>query len=167
MSSAYSIAQRTPLINGLFAGLACAIALTLTAGPALAQTADMERVEVRGRVVEAPVRYDVHASCNDLEGQLRGSLEKAWLRADHYGEVKVQFVVENGAVSAVQAKGISGRVASAVTYGVNRLDCSAQNTASAQLYRFSIDFIDPNARSRDTQTASAKHVGIRVAQLSR
>jgi hypothetical protein len=40
MSTAYSIAQRTPTINSLFAGLACAITLTLTAGPAMARPVD-------------------------------------------------------------------------------------------------------------------------------
>ena len=43
MSTRYSIAQRTPLLNSLFAGVACAISLTLTAGPALAAPGDLER----------------------------------------------------------------------------------------------------------------------------
>lgn len=41
MSTRYSIAQRTPALNTLFAGLACAIALALSAGPALAQSTEM------------------------------------------------------------------------------------------------------------------------------
>ncbi|WP_422012388.1 hypothetical protein [Roseateles sp.] len=40
MSTVYSIAQRTPALNSLFAGLACAIALALTAGPAMARPVD-------------------------------------------------------------------------------------------------------------------------------
>ena len=167
MSTAYSIAQRTFSLNSLFAGAACAIALALTAGPALAQSTDMGRVEISGRVVEAPLRYDVHASCNDIEGQLQSALESTWAHEARYGEVKVQFVMENGQVGAVQAKGISNIVARDVRTAVNRLHCGPQATASAQIYSFSVDFINPNSRPGDMQTANANRVGIRLAQLSR
>lgn len=167
MSFAYSLAQRTPLHNGLFAGLACAIALTLAAGPALAQAEGLERVEVRGRVIEAPARHDVHQACDDLEGQLQSALERTWAVEGRYGEVKVQLVMENGEVGAVQAKGISNRIAHDVRTAVNRLHCGPQATASAQIYRFSVDFVDPQAPAGDMQTAGSKRTGVRVAQLSR
>ena len=167
MSTRYSIAPRTPVLNGLFAGLACAVALTLTAGPALAQSTEMERVEVRGHVVEAPVRYDVHASCTDIEDQLQKPLAKAWYRGDGYGEVNVQLVMENGEVSAVQAHGISYAVAQDVRHAVRHLHCGPQAVAAAQVYRFSVDFVDPDAREGDMQTAATRRTGIRVSQLSR
>lgn len=167
MSAHYSVARRTPTLNSLFAGLACAIALALTAGPALAQSTEMERVEVRGHVVEAPVRYDVHASCAGIEDQLQRPLAKAWYREDGYGEVKVQFVMENGEISAVQAHGISMDVSGDVRRAVRNLHCGPQTVASAQVYRFSIDFVDPNAPESDTQTAGARRTAIRVSQVSR
>jgi hypothetical protein len=167
MSSPYSIAQRTPAFNRLLSGLACATALTLTVGPALAQSQDMERVEINGRVIEAPARYDVHAACDDLEAQLQGALERTWAVEGRYGEVKVQFVMENGDVGAVEAQGISRSVARDVRAAVNRLHCGPQTTASAQIYRFSVDFVDPRAPASDTATASGKPRGVRVALLSR
>lgn len=165
MSNHYSIARRSPALNGLLAGLACAISLTLTAGPAFAEPADLERVEVSGRVIEAPARYDVHAACSDLDGQLQSALGRIWQDEARYGEVKVQFVMENGEVAAVQANGISQKIARGVRHAVNKLDCGPRTVAAAQIYRFSVDFIDP--RLSDAQMAGAKPAGVRVAVLSR
>lgn len=153
-------------LNRLFAGLAGAAALTLAAGPALAQDADMDRVEVRGRVVHAPVRYDVHERCDDIDGQLQSALQRTWEREGRYGEVKVQFVMENGAVAGVQANGISHIVARDVRTAMYRLHCGPQATASAQIYRFDVAFIDPNA-PHDTTTANAKPGSVRISMLSR
>ena len=166
MPKSFSIGHRSLSLNSLFAGMACAITLTLTVGPALAQPTDMERVEVKGRIVEAPARYDVHTACNDLEGQLQSALERTWAVEARYGEVKVQFVMDNGEVSAVQAKGISNIVARDVRHAVNRLHCGKQTTAGVQVYRFSVDFIDPRAPASDTRTAR-KPGSVRVAVLSR
>ena len=132
MSVRYSIAQRTPSLNGLFASLACAITLTLTVGPALAQPADLERVEVKGHVIEAPARHDVLAACPDLATRLPGALDRAWHVHGRYGEVKVQFVMDNGAPEAVQAKGVSNLVAREVRNAVSRLDCGPQAVACAR-----------------------------------
>lgn len=165
MSTRYSLSRRSPALNGLFAGLACAITLALTAGPAFAEPADLERVEVSGRVIEAPARYDVHSACADLDGQLQSALGRIWEDEARYGEVKVQFVMENGEVAAVQAKGISQKIARSVRNAMNKLDCGPRTVAAAQIYRFSVDFIDPNRSS--TQMAGAKPAGVRVAVLSR
>lgn len=169
MSIAYSIAQRTPSLNSVFAGLACALALALTAGPALAETTGMERVEIHGRVVEAPVRYDIHASCHNLEGQLMGALEKTWLQANRYGDVNVQLVVENGRVSTAHARGISPVVAHEVRRAVGSLDCSVQQTAEAQVYRFNVEFVDPYQPRPEVMqgaVAIASPMSIRVAQIN-
>ncbi len=169
MSIAYSIAQRTPSLNSVFAGLACALALALTAGPALAETTGMERVEIHGKVVEAPVRYDVHANCHNLEGQLMGALEKTWLQVNRYGDVNVQLVVENGRVSAARARGISPVVAREVRRAVDRLDCSVQQTAEAQVYRFNVEFVDPYLPRPGVMqgaVAVASPMTIRVAQIN-
>ncbi|KQW41992.1 MULTISPECIES: hypothetical protein [unclassified Roseateles] len=167
MSIRYSIAQRTPSLNSLFAGLACAISLTLTAGPALAQTEEMGRVEISGRVVEAPIRYDVHANCQGIEDQLQSALDLTWLREGRYGEVKVQLALENGEVSGVEAKGISNIVARQVRNAVNRLDCGPQSTSGTQIYSFSVDFIDPAMPASAAQYAKAKRTGTRIALVSR
>lgn len=152
-----SAATSTP--RSLFAGLAL---LTLAAAPALAlaQAQALERVEIRGRVVETAPRYDVHAACKGLEDQLASALHKAWLEEGRYGEVKVQLLLENGRVDAAEAKGVSAAVSRKVRAAVHRLDC-AQQAAGTQVYRFSVDFVDPNPRyMRDTRTAGARAVRI-------
>jgi hypothetical protein len=166
MSRRYSIAQRTPSLNSLVAGLACAITLTLTVGPALAQSADLERVEIKGRVIEAPARYDVLAACPDIAARLPGALDRAWHVHGRYGEVQVQFVMDQGVPEAVQAKGISNLVAREVRNAVSRLDCGPQTVAGPQVYRFVVDFIDPY-QPRSTQTAAASSGVPRIALVSR
>ncbi|MGQ3052270.1 MAG: hypothetical protein ACT6S0_10845 [Roseateles sp.] len=167
MSNRYSIAQRTPSLNSLFAGLACIISLTLTAGPALAQTEEMGRVEISGRVVEAPIRYDVQANCKDIKDQLQDALSMTWLREARSGEVQVQFAIENGEVGGVEAKGISNKVAGQVRNAVNRLDCGQQSASGTQIYSFSVDFIDPDAPDSHARYAKAKQSGSRIALFSR
>lgn len=164
MSTRYSIAQRTPLQNSLFAGIACAITLILAAGPALAQSGDLERVEISGRVYEAPTRLDVRANCAHIEEQLQDALQPTWVRERRAGQVKVQLVMEGGEITAVKAKGISHTVERSVRHAVNSLHCGTQTTAGAQIYRFRVDFLDPYAQpaSSDTQTASAK-TSVRLA----
>ena len=166
MSIRYSIAQRTPSLNGLFASLACAIALTLTAGPAFAQSTDLERVEIKGRVVEAPARYDVLAACPEMTTWLQGALDRAWHVHGRYGEVKVQFVMDQGMPEAVQAKGISNLIAREVRNAVGRLDCGPQAASGPQVYRFIVDFVAPD-QPRSTQTAAASSGVPRIALLSR
>ncbi|HEY9106334.1 MAG TPA: hypothetical protein VIN58_06625 [Roseateles sp.] len=149
--------SRTTFNRSLFAGLA---ALTIAAVPALAQAAELERVDVNGRVVEATPRYDVHAACADLDEQLGKALYRTWLEEARYGEVKVQFVVENGRVEAADAKGISAAVARKVRSAMHRVDCS-QQTAGAQVYRFSVDFVNPNAPVDRSDARTAGVVRIR------
>lgn len=143
MSTRYSIAQRTPLHNSLFAGLACALTLTLTAGPALAAPGELERVQVSGRVVEAPVRYDVTAHCAGLEQQLQDALQTTWLRERMAGRVNVQFVMQGDEIEGVRARGMANRVERSVRKAVSELKCGPQATTEARVYRFRVDFIDP------------------------
>ncbi|MBV8033880.1 hypothetical protein [Roseateles sp.] len=160
----YSIAQRTPLLNGLFAGLACALTLALTAGPALAQTAGLDRVEISGHVIEAPARYDVRASCNAIDRQLQDSLQTTWDRERRTGQVKVQLVMDGGNITAVQAEGMSSSIERSVRHAINDLDCGQQASAGPQIYRFRIDFLDPDDRSQ--RTAGLTRAGYRIALLN-
>lgn len=170
MPTAYSIAQRTPALNGLFAGLACAVALTLTAGPALAQPGDLERVEISGKVFEAPTRYDVIESCSGIEQQLQEALEPAWLRNKMVADrVQVQFVMDGGEIAAVKAVGMTYPMARAVRQAVSRLHCGHSQT-TAGIYRFRVDFIDPygEPQRNDTLTASAgQPAALRIALATR
>lgn len=144
-----SASTSTP--RSLFAGLAV---LMLAAAPALSQAQALERVEIHGRVVETTPRYDVHAACKGLEDQLASALHKAWLEEGRYGQVKVQLVMENGRVDAAEATGVSGALSRKVRAAMHRLDC-AQQTAGTQVYRFSVDFIDPNPTFMgETRTAA-------------
>ncbi|KQV86492.1 MULTISPECIES: hypothetical protein [unclassified Roseateles] len=164
MSNRYSIAQRTPLLNSLFAGVACAVALTLTAGPALAAPGDLERVEVSGRVVEAPVRYDIHDACASLDRQLQDALQTTWENERRVGQVKVQIVIDGGEVTAVRTDGISNRIERTVRNAANMLECGPQKTAGAQIYRFRVDFIDPD--DRNNQQVAGAGRGYRIAMVN-
>ncbi len=163
MSTRYSIAQRTPLLNSLFAGIACAVTLTLTAGPALAAPGDLERVEVSGRVIEAPVRYDLHAGCATIDEQLQNALQTTWERERREGQVKVQVVMDGGDITAVKADGISNSVERSVRNAVNSLQCGQHAAAGTQIYRFRVDFIDPDDRRQ--RMAGATRAGYRLALL--
>lgn len=167
MSTRYSIAQRTPLLNSLFAGLACAATLALTAGPAMASPDSLERVEVRGKVIEAPVRFDVTASCAGIERQLQDALQTTWVRERMAGRVRVQFVMQDGEIETVRARGWGNSVERSVRDAVRALNCGPQAAADARIYRFNIDFIDPNdpsyrAAPSATATAAAQP-NVRVA----
>jgi len=166
MSTAYSIAQRTPMLNSLFAGLACAVALTLTAGPALAQPGDFDRVEISGRVVEAPVRYDVRASCASAETQLQDDLQTTWIRERSYGTVNVQFVIDSGEVTAVRARGVSAPVARAVRHAVSKMACTSAG-AGTYIYKMQVAFIDPYDPSYKTASADSKASPYRVALIEK
>lgn len=148
MSTRYSIAQRTPLHNTLFAGAALALTLALTAGPALAATGELERVEVRGNVVEAPVRYDVTANCPGIENQLQEALQKTWRQERLEGRVTVQFVMQGDDIESVRARGMINPMNHAVRKAVSRLECGPQTSAAARVYRFHVDFVDPDARDQ-------------------
>lgn len=172
MSTRYSIAQRPPLLNGLFAGVACALTLAVTAGPALAQPSqELTRVQVQGRMVEAPVRYDVRASCAGIERQLQDALQTTWQRERQVGRVNVELVMQGNEIGNVSARGISGSVARSVRSAVRELDCGTQTVADARVYRFRVDFIDPLAmstsgsRGNDAAMASAQPA-VRVAMAN-
>ncbi|NCT83608.1 MAG: hypothetical protein GXC94_10715 [Comamonadaceae bacterium] len=68
MSIRYSIAQRTPLQNGLFAGIACAVALTLTVGPALARPIDRQPAQLGGQVAKAQTLHQPLGPCERPAG---------------------------------------------------------------------------------------------------
>lgn len=140
----------------LFAGLACAALLPLASAPALAQDETLERVEVRGRIVEMPVRYDVSAACVDFEYQFLKALARTWVDDGRYGEVQVQMVLDKGMVDSAEARGFSSSVARQVRRAVHRLDCEGQKAAGPQLYRFVVDFVPESARQGSTRIASIR-----------
>lgn len=147
MSTSTSFARRV---------LAATALLTLAAAPAMAQTGAMERVEVRGgRVLETVPRHDVHSACSAIEEELQTALARTWVDEGRYGEVKVQFVLENGRVSTVQARGVSNAVSRQVRAAMHKVDCTSRATADAQVYRFTVDFVDPQA-SADTRMAARR-----------
>jgi hypothetical protein len=154
MSTRYSIASRTPLLNSLFAGIACAATLALTAGPALAAPGDFDRVEINGRVVEAPTRYDIRASCQGVETQLQNDLAKTWLRERSYGTVNVKFVIDSGEITAVRARGVSMPVARAVRNAVGKMQCTNAGSGTF-IYNMQVVFVDPEAWRDDTSVADA------------
>lgn len=167
MSTRYSIAQRTPLLNSLFAGLACALTLTLTAGPALAAPGELERVEVRGHIVEAPVRYDVMAHCPGMEQQLQVALQKIWRQERLEGRVAVQFLMQGDDIESVSARGMINPMNHAVRKAVSQLDCGPQMSAAANLYRFHVDFVENDARdlrgAASRSAAAGAQPAVRVA----
>lgn len=117
-------------------------ASALLTQPALAEPDALERVEVRGRIIEAPLRYDVHAACENFDEQFLKALSRTWVDDGRYGEVKVQFVLAGGEVDAVSTSGISISTSQKVRRAMQRVTCTAQPAvASAKVYRFSVDFV--------------------------
>lgn len=165
MSSRPPIASRTHL-NNLFAGAACALTLAVSAGPALAQTSqELARVQVQGRMVEAPVRYDVMANCAGIERQLQDSLQTTWQRERQAGSLTVELVMQGNEIGDVTARGMPNNISRPVRNAVKKLNCGPQMVADARVYRFRVEFIDPNAlgyRGSDSATASAQPT-VRIA----
>ena len=157
----YSLAQRTFKHNVLFASAACVMALTLTAGPVFADT-PLDRVEVSGRVVEAPARSDVRASCTRVDAQLQKQLLPTWFRGREPGQVDVRFVVADGHVEAAKARGMSPRVVHDVQRAVRRLDC-ASAPAGTGIYRLRVVFADPATQPGDAVASAADSTPYRVA----
>lgn len=160
MSTRYTLAGRTPLLNGLFAGLACALTLAVTAGPAFADPQNLGRVEVQGRVFEAPLRYDVRAACRNIDDQLQLSLERLAHNEGLYGQMQVQMVLNDQGVEAVQARGLSPKMSVGVRQAVRQLQCGPQVASGPQIYRFNIAFVDPYAPTNRTVAAATGDVQV-------
>ena len=139
-----------------------ALAAMAAASPLLAQAEELERVEVRGRVVEATPRHNVRAACVGIDEQLQSALARLWNDEHLYGEVKVQMVLMNDGVDGVQARGVSSTIARSVRKAVRRLDC-APSDSGPQVYRFSVDFIDPDQPAGDGSTRTASRLGVRIS----
>lgn len=152
MPTLYSIAQRTTTHNGLFAGLACALALTLTAGPALAQTR-LDRVEVNGNVFEGTPRHDVRASCANVDTRLEDELISTWFRDRTPGTLDVVFVVKDAKVQAARAHGGTVLANRDVRRAVSHLDCSGSGPGTS-IYRMQVAFVDPAVPAAPTASAA-------------
>ncbi|MBV8033881.1 hypothetical protein [Roseateles sp.] len=164
MHTPFHRARRTPALHRPFAGLACAAALALGAGPALAQSAGVDRVEISGHVVEAPPRYDVHASCTQIEPKLQEELLRTWWRERDYGVVDVRFVVTDGKVTAVNTRsGLSFRAMRDVRNAVGHLECPGAQ-AGTSLYRMHVVFADPD-RMPDTVAGADQPSRIALVEI--
>lgn len=141
MPTQYSIAQRTATHNGLFAGLACALALALTAGPALAQTT-LDRVVVNGKVFEGTARFDVRQSCANVDAVLQEQLANTWFRDPTPSELDVTFAVQDGQVKAVRASGGPMQTNREVRRAVRLLECS-RDASGTSIYRMQLAFVSP------------------------
>lgn len=162
MSDRQTIAQRH---NTVLAGLACALSLAAAAGPAMADPVALERVNVRGRVIEAPVRYDVHATCAGIDDQIEQSLGAFAARERVRGEFQVQFVMENGRIDAVQTQGPYRAVAREVRYATYHLECSQPATSGPLIYRFNVAFVEPTRAGQST--LAVRELPLRIASLDR
>ncbi len=157
--STFSIGQRSLTHNGLFALAAAAISLTLTAAPAFAQgpTEGLDRVEVSGRVVEAPARFDVASSCDLTAASVQNELHRTWWRAHQYGDVNVQFVVADGEVIGVRTRGMSMAAKQGVRKALSHMACPNAG-AGTHIYRMQVAFVDPDARTTGIASASGDGV---------
>ncbi len=149
----------SPLARHLIPGLA---ALAAAAAPLLAQADALERVEIRGRVVEATPRHNVRAACQNIDRQLQRTLARTLDEEHLYGEVKVKMVILNGDIATVEARGLSYETARDVRKAVRRLDC-APGDSGAQLYRFSVEFVDPDRPASDSATRTAADDSLRIS----
>lgn len=143
----HSAPLRNTMLNGLVAALACVITLMLTAGPALAESGDVAGSNLRGRVAESAVRYDITAACQGIERQLQKALEPIRKSSHREGTVSVEAVMEGGAIKRVSATGLSNDVERSVRKAVRALQCGAPTTGVAQVYHFRIQFIERDAET--------------------
>jgi hypothetical protein len=75
--------------------------------------------------------------------------------------------MEAGQIADVRARGISAPVASAVRNAVKELRCGPQAVADAQIYRFTVDFVDQDAdRNAGGKTMASAQPTITVAALA-
>jgi hypothetical protein len=111
-------------------------------------------------MVEAPVRYDVSKACPNLGRQLQEALQTTWARERQADQVRVQMVMNDGAIDTVSARAFSANVGRSVRKAVAALDCGPQTNLGTQVYQFRVDFIDPFAQPYDspTQTAATEPV---------
>ncbi|MGQ3054421.1 MAG: hypothetical protein ACT6S0_21785 [Roseateles sp.] len=147
---------RLPLILGLLAGMACDIALSVT-GPAAADGNLNVNVQ--------PVRHDIHASCPGFADLLEDDLQHFWTREQLFGDVQVQFVMENGRIGDVKTRGRFGRLNNAVRAAMHRVNCGSQAPTGKHAYRLHVSFIDPDRLSRAEAMARAPTWGVAVAQV--
>lgn len=138
----------------LFAGLACAAALALNATPAPAQSASPGSADASGHAAAAPERYDILASCTQIELQLQRELTHAWWLRGDYGVVDVRFVVTDGQVTAVRTRsGLSFGTMGDVRRAVARLQCPGA-PAGSSVYRMQVVFADPDSAPEDAAGAA-------------
>lgn len=155
MPIASSLARRTPALIRPFAGLACAAALALSGTSASAQSG--------GQVVE-PTRYDVLASCAQIERHLERELTHTWWLRRDYGVVDVRFVVTDGQVTAVRTRsGLSFQTMGDVRRAVGRLECPGA-PAGTSTYRMQVVFADPD-RTPDDVTGAEQPRRIALVEM--
>ncbi len=142
----FSLSPRSLVLNGTFAAAACAIALTLTAGPALAETTGLARVEVAGKTSTDAPRHDVRATCAGIDEQLQQSLQGVWQAQGKAGEMEVSFVLKGSDITGVSTHGMSRSHRAAVQHVVLGLHCSdTQANQQAQRFSFQVAFSDPRS----------------------
>lgn len=154
-----------PARLSLIAGLACTLALAFSTSAALAQPT-LERVEINGRVIDGPVRYDVREHCARVDVQMQDQLESSWFHEPSAGEVDVVFAVTDGKVQAVRARGASFHQALDVRRAVRRLDCSGSGSGTS-VYRMQVEFVDPAYPPATRRVASAGEPPLFVISASR
>ncbi|PZP27784.1 MAG: hypothetical protein DI603_20890 [Roseateles depolymerans] len=158
MQSIRSLFRHSPLLNALFAGLACAIALLITTAPAFAQSPIAPaRVEVHGHTGAMPLRHDISKVCTGIADQLEDALQSTWMNEQQNGELAVQMVMQAGEIVGVQARGMSSKVVYAVRRAVGNLQCSGASEDNA-VYRFRLAFVMPD--SADTQARKARRLAL-------
>lgn len=138
-------ASTAAALRRLATGLTGAATLMMAAGAAQANVPTLERVAVNGRIVEAPTRFDMRASCHALDAQLQEALQLTWERERPNGAVDVRVVMDGSEIADVHTAGLTQPVRRAVRQAVSRLECGPQAQAGAQVYRFSVDFGAPGA----------------------
>lgn len=147
-----------------FGAAAATIALTAGAAPAADDATQLNRVEVAGQTLAAPIRYDVHAACASIEEDLQRPLYKAWAREQRPAEINVSFVLRGQEISDVRAQGDASGYRQDVRRAVHQLRCaSAQASATPQVYTFQVAFLDEAGRQQ--QAAAGKPY--RIALLKR
>jgi len=130
-------------------GLLLALPLTFGASLALAQSSDLQRVEISGQRPAEIARQDVQANCPGIAKTLQEQLAYPLARDGEAGTVRVRFRVDAGGAAEIQSSG--GPLANRrfIRRAMHMVDCKAE--AQAQLFTFLVSYTPAgHAGSGDT-----------------
>lgn len=125
-------------------GLICALPVTAAlAQQAQAPSADLQRVEVSGQSLPAPMRFDVSHVCPGVAQALQDKLALTAYREDVTALVRVNFRLTGSKIEEVESGSGPQAYRRAARRAVKSLDCVETASSAPQNFTFLISFKRP------------------------